>query len=474
MNSKRKSYKQTKKLLSSIDYIIQFNTILLIIGAGFVFYEFQHQLEEIRSILLNTIPGTFFFVFMLLALGFKICFLAFLFYHFTRYKAVDSVNDNRLPSITIVVPAYNEGSFVYDTLLSISESNYPKDKIQLIAIDDGSADDTWEWIQKAKSQLGSFLTIHQQEQNLGKREALYKGFQLASGDVIVTIDSDSLIEVNTLRNLVSPFVVDPQCGAVAGNVKIHNLKGAIIPQMLNVSFAFSFGFVRAAQSAMKTVLCTPGALSAYRRTAVMACLNEWINQTFLGVKTDIGEDRAMTNMILKQGYNTLYQSNALVYTNIPETYKTLRKMFTRWERSNVRESIMMSKFAFRPFRKNTLNPRILLVNQWLTLITAIPSLIAMLLIVSKYPRLFISSTIISVAVFSIIPAAFFAYKHSFKKSGWIFSYNIFYSFCLFWITPFAIFTAKRRGWLTREAPKPKPTEIFDTLPTNRSAMQGSR
>ena len=157
MNSKRKSYKQTKKLLSSIDYIIQFNTILLIIGAGFVFYEFQHQLEEIQSILLNTIPGTFFFVFMLLALGFKICFLAFLFYHFTRYKAVDSVNDNRLPSITIVVPAYNEVSFVYDTLLSISESNYPKDKIQLIAIDDGSADDTWEWIQKAKSQLGSFL-----------------------------------------------------------------------------------------------------------------------------------------------------------------------------------------------------------------------------------------------------------------------------------------------------------------------------
>lgn len=179
--------------------------------------------------------------------------------------------------------------------------------------------------EKAKAELGDFLSIYQQPENKGKRHALYRGFKLGAGEVFVTIDSDSLIYVNTLRNLVSPFVVDKKCGAVAGNVKIQNAKDAIIPKMLNVSFAFSFGFIRAAQGQMKSVLCTPGALSAYRKAAVMDCLEEWIDQTFLGVKTDIGEDRAMTNMILKQGYNTLFQSNAHVATNIPETYGVLRK-----------------------------------------------------------------------------------------------------------------------------------------------------
>jgi hyaluronan synthase len=444
-------YTKTKKFLSLIDYVIQINTVLLIIGAGFVLFEFQHQFQEIRQLMFNSIAGCIFFGFMMFVVAFKIFFLVYLLYHFIKYKAIDSVHNHELPNCTIIVPAYNEGRFVYDTLISISKSDYPRTKMQLIALDDGSKDDTWLWMQRAKEHLGDFLAIYQQPQNMGKRYALHRGFKLATGAVLVTIDSDSLIEPDTLRNLISPFATDPNCGAVAGNVQIHNVKKAIIPKMLNVSFAFSFGFIRAAQSTMNSVLCTPGALSAYRKVAVDHCLEDWINQTFLGVKTDIGEDRAMTNMILKQGYNTLFQSNAVVYTNIPENYKTLRRMFTRWERSNVRENIMMSKFALTKYRQeNTLKPRLLLFNQWLTILTAYPSLIMMLFIIFSYPRLFLSSTIISVAIYSLIPAIYYGIKYSKKSAVWIFSYNIFYTFTLFWITPFAILTANRRGWLTRK------------------------
>lgn len=125
-------------------------------------------------------------------------------------------------------------------------------------------------------------------------------------------------------------------------------------------------------------------------------------------------------------------------------------MFTRWERSNVRENIMMSKFAFSDFREdNKIKPRILLVNQWLSVISAYPSLIIMLLSLVFYPMLFLSSTIISIAIFSIIPAIYYAVKSSKRNSLWIFTYNIFYFFTLFWITPYAILTASRRGWLTR-------------------------
>lgn len=472
MKVKYKSFARIKDFLSSMDYLIQFNTFLIIIGAVFVLYEFQHQFQEIRAILFTSYLGIAFFSFTISIFVFKIFFLLFLLFHYLRYKPVKSLADHALPTCTIIVPAYNEGRFVYDTLLSIAQSNYPKDKIQLLAFDDGSKDDTWYWMQKAKEELGDFLSIYKQPENKGKRYALYRGFKMATGDVFVTIDSDSLITKDTLRNLVSPFNVDENCGAVAGNVKIHNLKNAVIPKMLNVSFAFSFGFIRSAQSNMKTILCTPGALAAYRKEAVMNCLEEWINQTFLGVKTDIGEDRAMTNMILKQGYHTLFQSNALVYTNIPETYKTLRRMFTRWERSNVRENIKMSKFAFGNFRESSkINARILLFNQWLTVISAIPTLIMMVLIIIGYPRLFISSTIVSVAIFSMIPALFYGLKYDFKKAIWIFSYNLFYSFSLFWITPYAIFTASRRGWLTRELPNEGNEELQVIVPIDLGIKQ---
>lgn len=451
MAKQKMAFRKTKKFLSFIDYVIQINTLLLIVGAGIVLNNFQHQFQEIRALMFNSVFGTVFFVFIIFVLVFKVLFLLYLITQFYYYKPMKSVGDAGLPYLTVIVPAYNEGRFVFETLNSIAQSNYPLKKIQLIAIDDGSSDDTWEWLKKSKQELGSFLTIYRQPENLGKRYALYRGFQHATGGVFVTIDSDSLVEEDTLRNLVTPFEVDPNVGAVAGNVKVYNHKKALIPKMLNVSFAFSFDFIRAAQSQMKTVLCTPGALSAYRREAVLGALEAWVNQTFLGVKTDIGEDRAMTNMIMEQGYSILFQSNAIVHTNIPETYSTLRRMFTRWERSNVRENIMMSKFAFTKFRPTgTFNPRLLLFNQWLVIISAIPSLIVMLLIMSSYPRLFLSSTIISVAIFSIVPAVYYGLEFSKRNAIWIFTYNIFYSFTLFWITPFAILTASRRGWLTRK------------------------
>src|SRR5699024_10033335 len=173
---------------------------------------------------------------------------------------------------------------------------------------------------------GDRVAIYQQPENKGKRHALYRGFHLATGDVFITVDSDSVVKKDTLRNMASPFVVNQECGAVAGNVRVLNRKKALIPRMLNVSFAFSFEFIRSAQSALGSVFCTPGALSAYRREAVMNCLPEWINQTFMGQASTIGEDRAMTNMIHKQGYKVFFQRNAYVFTNPPLEYRNLHKM----------------------------------------------------------------------------------------------------------------------------------------------------
>lgn len=444
----------TKASFSLQQVLILIGTFLLLFGAAYSVYLLQPQFEEFNLRRWDTVGGIVLLVLTSFLLLFRLGFLAYIARLFFRYKPVKSVSDEELPSCTVIVPAYNEGKQVYSTLLSLVNSHYPAEKLQLIAIDDGSKDDTWDWMIKAKEQLGDRVSIYQQPNNQGKRHALYRGFNLATGEVFVTVDSDSIVEKDTLRNLVSPFVSNENCGAVAGNVRVLNNEKAIIPRMLNVSFVFSFEFIRSAQSVLGSVLCTPGALAAYRRKAVMNCLPEWISQTFMGQPTDIGEDRAMTNMILKQGYHVLFQRNAYVLTNIPEKFSSLHKMFTRWERSNVRENLMMSKFAFKPFRNGSRSgPRILLVNQWIHMLTAYPLFLIMIFLLVSHPILFISSTLLSILIFSSLPAFFYAKKYNVSEAFWAYSYSIFYTFGLFWITPYAMATANRRGWLTRELPQ---------------------
>ncbi len=443
-----------KYISSSLSYFILIGTFLLLLGATSLFYFLQPYFEEIYLERMGTVSGISLMIVGTLLLVFKVSFLIYLLFLYLRYKPIKSLLSNeQLPLCTVIVPAYNEGELVYKTLMSLAKSDYPPEKLQIISIDDGSKDNTWEFMKKAKSILGNRVSIYQQPKNMGKRHALYRAFKLAMGDVFVTVDSDSIVKEDTLRNMVSPFMVDDTCGAVAGNVRVLNRKKAFIPRMLHVNFAFSFEFIRSAQSALGSVLCTPGALSAYRREAVFNCLEDWIHQTFMGQVSKIGEDRAMTNMILKQGYKVLFQRNAYVYTNIPEQYKNLSKMFIRWERSNVRENIAMSKFAFKNFRKeNKVGARILLLNQWLKLVMAYPAIVLMLFFIFTYPVLFFSSTLVGILIFSSLHAIFYAKKHNVSEAFWAYPYSVFYAFTLFWITPYAIITAGRSGWLTRDLP----------------------
>jgi len=436
--------------VEKLNIIVLLGTFLLMIGGAYLVYELQPEFYQFNLDRMNSTLGFSFVIVAGLLLLFKVIFFLYNVFLYFRYKPIESVTDDLLPTCTVIVPAYNEGKLVWDTLLSIANSDYPEEKLQLLAIDDGSKDDTWYWMQQAKKRLGDRLTIFQQPENKGKRHALYRGFNLGTGEIFVTIDSDSIVKTDTLRNLVSPFVTNKNCGAVAGNVQVLNNAKAMLPKMLNVSFVMSFEFIRSAESMLGSVLCTPGALAAYRSTAVFKCLPEWIDQTFMGQPSDIGEDRAMTNMILKQGQHVLFQRNAYVLTNVPEKYKGLYKMFIRWGRSNVRENLMMGKFVFKNFRKESkVGARLLFLNQFLTIAMAYPFLIFMLFFIVMHPVLFISSTFLGILIASSFSVFFYAKRHNFSESLWAYSYSILYTFGLFWIMPYAIATAGKRGWLTR-------------------------
>jgi len=439
--SKEKSKKHLGLLIGTL-------ALLLISVICFIKYKpyydawYEQRLETTLGLIINySLLGLFIF---------QLFFIAYNTYLFLKYRPTPAVTDDALPKCTVIIPAYNEGRLVYSTLQSIVESDYPSDKLEIWAIDDGSQDDTWMWIERARIELGAVIHTHRQPQNMGKRQALYYGFHQGSGEVFITIDSDSIIEKDTLRHMVSPFVQDQQCGAVAGNVKVLNKEEGFIPRMLNVSFVFSFEFIRSAQSALGFVLCTPGALSAYRKKAVMPILEEWVHQQFAGAEATIGEDRAMTNMILAQGYDVTFQKNAVVYTNTPINFKTLHKMFTRWSRSNVRESLMMNKFIFKNFRpQNKLGARIIYFNQWLNILMAIPLVILMLVFIFSDPLLYICAGLSGIFIFSSIQMLFYAMRNKVTDALWAYPYSIFYMFALWWIVPYSILTVKNGGWLTR-------------------------
>lgn len=338
-----------------------------------------------------------------------------------------SVHRHRqLPHCTVVVPAYNEGEQVLFTLRSLAASDYPSEKLRIVAVDDGSLDDTWRWISLAAQELQGKMIPIRLPFNQGKRHALYAGFQQSTGEVLVTVDSDSVVEPQTLRRLASPFIHDHRVGGVAGNVRVLNHHEGIIPRMLDVVFLYSFDFIRASQSVVNTVMCTPGALSAYRRDIVMQVLQEWRNQTFCGRPANIGEDRAMTNLILRNGYHIHFQRDAMVYTNVPVRYRNLCKMFLRWARSNVRETLVTSTFAFRKFREGSMiGARINLLLQLMTLTKSQILLLITLALFFSHPVMFGVNILISIVIASSLAAGLYGWRRRSTDALWSYLYGVF-------------------------------------------------
>jgi len=354
-----------------------------------------------------------------------------------------------LPPVTVIIPAYNEGAMVEKAIYAVTASDYPADKLEVICIDDGSKDDTWFYIERAQKRFPDLIKAVRFPKNRGKKEGLYAGFTQGKGEVFVTIDSDSIIGPDTLRQVVAPMMHDPEIGAVAGNVKVYNRHQSLLGKMLAVRFVLSFDFLRASQSRYGGVVCTPGALSAYRREAVLPHVDAWRHQCFLGAPCHHSEDRALTNFVLRAGFYSVYQRTAVVHTLVPETYKGLCKMYLRWERGNVRESFVQLGYLFTNYRrKHRLMP---IVDFFMTQV--------------EFPLtyFFLGLLIASMAIYPLVMLKFFAalgvvsliymLYYIILERDLEFVYGIIYSYYAFfllqWIYPYAFLTVRNRHWLTR-------------------------
>jgi hyaluronan synthase len=364
-----------------------------------------------------------------------------------RYKPHPPCSFEEAPPLTVVIPAYNEGKMVEQTIYSVAAANYPKNRLEIITIDDGSRDDTWQYMQKAAQQYPDMVRTIRFEQNRGKRAALAEAFRIAKGEIVVTIDSDSVIERDALLELAGPFR-DPQIGAVAGKVAVYNRKKNIIAKMLHVKFILAFDFLRAVQSTYGSVYCCPGALSAYRTSVVRKVLNDWLNQKFLGEKCTYGEDRSMTNFIFLCGYNSAYQRNATVHTIVPETYSKLCKMFLRWDRSYIKEELRLFKLIWkRPYPARIIS----IIDCFITNLRFPIGYLALGFLIYfsiQDPTTFVR-VLFMIGFISTINIIYYLRS----ERSWDFIYGIIYSyfafFTLFWIFPYALATVRSKSWMTR-------------------------
>ncbi len=364
-----------------------------------------------------------------------------------RYKPFPCCNSIDAPFLTVVIPAYNEGSMVEQAINSVAAALYPSDRIEIIAVDDGSRDDTWLYVQKAARRHPGLVTTIRFKENRGKRAALAEAFRIARGEIVTTIDSDSVIEREALLELVGPFR-DPAIGAVAGKVVAYNRNRSFIPKMLHVRFILSFDFLRAVQSSYGTVYCCPGALSAYRTSVVRKVLDAWLTQSFMGERCTYGEDRSLTNFIFSCGYNSVYQRTAIVHTTVPETYSKLCRMFLRWDRSYVREEI---RFAML-IRKRPYPAQIISMIDCFVTNLRYPvsyATLGLLAYFSFHDPMTLLRVIIVIGFISSLNMIYYLRS----ERSWDCIYGILYSyfafFTLFWIFPYAVATLRSRSWMTR-------------------------
>lgn len=351
------------------------------------------------------------------------------------------------PLMTVVIPAYNEGAMVANAIDSVAAAHYPHDRLEIVVVDDGSRDDTWQHIQRAAARHPGRVQAVRLERNSGKRVALATAFRRARGEVFVTVDSDSVVSPNALLALAGPFN-SQRIGVVAGKVLVYNRAAGLIPRMLHVRFTLAFDFIRAYQSTFGTVYCSPGALSAYRASAVLAVLDRWVNQRFLGSQATIGEDRALTNDIMRQGYDSVYQREAMVLTVVPTTYRQLCRMFLRWNRSYIREEARLALVL--PHRP--LLARVIAACDSVITNLRFPILFVTLLLLGGeflYHPLMFPRVMVAIGAISLLYSLY--YLRSERSLNFVYGivFEYFSFFFMFWIFPWALLTVRARGWLTR-------------------------
>lgn len=369
-------------------------------------------------------------------------------YLLSRFLFAALYNDSKplaqLPPLSVIIPVRNEEEYIERTLRQLMECDYPRDRLQVIAVDDCSSDNSLKVMKKAQETYPE-LVILSLEKNAGKRHALATGFGLASGEIIVFIDSDSFADSDALRNLVNRFS-DPKVAAITGHCDVENIWPNMLTRMQAVRYFIAFRVMKAAESIFGCISCLSGPISAYRREPLQTIMPEWLNQTFLGRPATFGDDRSLTNSLLRRGYKVVYESKAHVTTLVPEGHREFLNQQMRWKRSWFRECLIASSFMWRKEPLMVLSFYLGFLLPLMAPAIVLRAMIYVPLVQRTSPVMYILGITLMSALLS---STYLIYKRS---RLWFYGtvFCFYYMFVLVWQTPWAVLTCWNNAWITRK------------------------
>jgi len=347
-----------------------------------------------------------------------------------------------LPTITVAVAVKDEQGAIGETVRHCYRAGYPGHLMEVIVVDDGSSDGTWDVLQALAQEFDGLRTFRF-DRNKGKRHAMALAAREARGEILVFVDSDSCVERGSIHRLVQPFA-DPQVGAVAGNIAITVDENWILSKMERVRYFVSHRVIKASESIFDAVTCCSGAFSAYRRSEVLKVVDWWLNQKFLGTHCTFGDDRALTNQILKNN-KVVFHHGAVAWTRAPETWSKFFRQQLRWKKSWTRETWVAAQILYRK------HPAAALSYYAGVIMTLISPLIVLRALVIM--PVFASASAIPYLTGLVLVYLFFCLIFRFHTASRYWLYGLafagLYIGVLCWQNYYAIATVRRTHWGTR-------------------------
>ncbi len=252
-----------------------------------------------------------------------------------KNKLFEYVTPKKDYFVTILVPAYNEEDSIRETIKHVMELDYPKDKLEVIAINDGSKDRTLLILEKLKKIYPSLKILD--KPNSGKADSLNQGIKMANGELIAVVDSDSFPSKSSLKKLTG-FFDDKFMGAVTSFVTVRNKDENFFAKIQSIEYMI-LGWARKLLDFVDSVYVTNGPLSLYRKKYV-------VEVKCFDTKT-VTEDIDITWNLLAHGYKTAMCLDARVSTVVPSKFKVWFRQRTRWGLGGLQAIVKYKTMFFK-------------------------------------------------------------------------------------------------------------------------------
>lgn len=222
------------------------------------------------------------------------------------------------PLISIIIPCYNEGQNVRDTIGAALTQRYRN--VEIIAVNDGSQDDTAEVLNEMAAFNPRLQVIHLAH-NQGKAIALQMGALAARSQYLVCIDGDAMLSADSAAYMVAPMIANPKVGAVTGNPRIRT-RSTLIGRIQVGEFSSIIGLIKRTQRIYGRIFTVSGVCVAFRKSA--------LHQAGYWSEDMITEDIDISWKLQMSGWNSFYEPRALCWILMPETIKGLWRQRLRW------------------------------------------------------------------------------------------------------------------------------------------------